>query len=307
MSKYTTELRYICEEQANRDTSGEYTDIASIIAAARPHIFSFDYPYYSAEQKEKTETNILRHFYTREISEEVYGLWKLRLEDRLNLIMPYYVDLFRSADIEFNPLNDVNYTETMDQDTTGTGSGVSSDTSSGTVHDTTNASTVTGEQTTSSDSRNASGSADRSATASSVVVDDENTISKYSDTPQGSITNLDADTYLTNATIGEKTADRNSSSSDNEQSNTTSSESGEASQNRDINSASSGDLDRTTNNQIDRIMTSSDTGTLDYSKTVVGKTGGKSYSELLTAYRNTILRIDSMICDELEDLFMLLW
>ena len=67
MSKYTTELRYICEEQAARTESGDYSDISSIIAAARPQIFSFNYPYYDSAQKEKTETNILRHFYTREI------------------------------------------------------------------------------------------------------------------------------------------------------------------------------------------------------------------------------------------------
>ena len=225
----------------------------------------------------------------------------------MNLIMPYYVELFKSAALEFDPLTDVDVTEKMDQDTTGTGSGVSSDSSSGSVHDTTNASSVTGEQTTSSDTRNASGSADRSASSSNTGTDSENSSSKYSDTPQGSITNLAADTYLTNATIVDKTGDHNSSAADSEQSNTTSSESGEAAQSRDINSASTGDLDRTMNNQTDRIMTSSDTGTLDYEKTIKGKRGGASYSEMLQAYRNTILRIDSMICDELEDLFMLLW
>ena len=111
MSKYTTELRYICEEQAGKDESVDYNSISEVIAAARPKIFNFDYPYYSEDQKQRTEENILRHFYTMEIGEETYGLWKLRLEDRMNQIMPYYVGLFNSVALEYDPLIDVDLKE----------------------------------------------------------------------------------------------------------------------------------------------------------------------------------------------------
>lgn len=307
MSKYTTELRYICEEQANRDTSGEYTDIASIIAAARPHIFSFSYPYYSEAQKEKTETNILRHFYTREISEEVYGLWKLRLEDRLNLIMPYYVDLFRSADMEFNPLNDVNYTETMDQDTSNEGRTTTTGETSGSVHDVTTATTTTDDDTTNTDHREDTTGVTRDVTDDRTTHISETDVSKYSDTPQGSITDLSDDTYLTNARIDTKTANNTDGDVIGETSTTTFETDDTLTSNRDIHTETDGELTRTTSGTSSSEMNSNDSGELNYEKTVVGKTGGKSYSELLTAYRNTILRIDSMICDELEDLFMLLW
>ena len=53
------------------------------------------------------EVKILRHFYTREIGEETFGLWQLRLCDRLNVIMPYYNQLYRSELIKFNPMYDV--------------------------------------------------------------------------------------------------------------------------------------------------------------------------------------------------------
>ena len=98
MSKYTTELRFICETLANLNESvgydgGDVTKIDSVkevIEASRQSIFNFDYPIFDQNYKVTLETKILRHFYTREIGEETYGLWKLRLEDKLNLIMPYY-------------------------------------------------------------------------------------------------------------------------------------------------------------------------------------------------------------------------
>ncbi len=42
-------------------------------------------------------------------------------------------------------------------------------------------------------------------------------------------------------------------------------------------------------------------------ETFKGKTGGKSYSKLLTEYRETFLNIDMLIIDELKDLFINLW
>ena len=44
-----------------------------------------------------------------------------------------------------------------------------------------------------------------------------------------------------------------------------------------------------------------------YSETVVGKMGGKSYSELIKEFRATFLKIDNMLVDELNDLFFGLW
>ena len=56
------------------------------------------------------EIKILMHFYTREIGEETFGLWQLRLCDRLNVIMPYYNQLYKSELIKFNPMYDVDLT-----------------------------------------------------------------------------------------------------------------------------------------------------------------------------------------------------
>lgn len=180
MSKYTTELRFICETEAGLSDSVGYDGVAKVIADARPKIFSFDYPIFDTDYKPTLETKILRHFYTREIALETYGLWKLKLEAKMNEIMPYYNQLYKSELIEFNPLwdTDLNTTGNRDEvvDTTGSG------TTSGTSQD--------------------------SGTDTRTSADKNNTWDLFSDTPQGGIRGiqgaeddpaLGTNAFLTNA------------------------------------------------------------------------------------------------------------
>ena len=44
MSKYTTQVRFICESLAGLTESKGYDDVNSIIETAAPKIFSFDFP-----------------------------------------------------------------------------------------------------------------------------------------------------------------------------------------------------------------------------------------------------------------------
>ena len=92
MSKYTTEVRYICEMYAG-GTSGDYDDIDDIVSSAREAIFA-SYPIFDEQYRPVLEKKILKHYYTREIGEESVGLWKMRLNNKLNEIMPYYNQLF---------------------------------------------------------------------------------------------------------------------------------------------------------------------------------------------------------------------
>lgn len=109
LSKYTTELRFICESSINLQQSLGYLSVKDIIAKSRTKIFNFDYPIFDKEYKSVLETKIIRHYYTREICEETVGLWKLRLEDKLNLIMPYYNQLYESELLKFNPFHNMDY------------------------------------------------------------------------------------------------------------------------------------------------------------------------------------------------------
>lgn len=104
MSKYTTEVRFICEELAGLDESKGYDDTDEIIETARPKIFDFDYPIFDEAYKPVLEHKILDHYYTREIGLETYGLWKQKLRAKMREIMPYYNKLYESELITFNPL-----------------------------------------------------------------------------------------------------------------------------------------------------------------------------------------------------------
>lgn len=181
MSKYTTEVRFICEVNSGLNESVGYSKIEDVITGAIPNIFDFDFPIFDESYRSVLERKILMHFYTREICEETVGLWKLRLDTRLNEIMPYYNKLYKSELLNFNPLYTDNLTRTR---TTKLNSKRETD-NNGKV-DTTNNSNSEGNG---------------------------NVRDLYSDTPQGSLNGVESGTYLTNARNTIDTSTSNSSSS----------------------------------------------------------------------------------------------
>ena len=126
MSKYTTEVRYICETYAGYTESQGFDKVEDIITAAAPHIFD-DFEIYDENYRLVLEKKILRNYYTREISEETVGLWKLRLNAKMDLIMPFYNKLYRSSLLEFNPFYDVDLTRDYTRKDKGNNSDISSD------------------------------------------------------------------------------------------------------------------------------------------------------------------------------------
>lgn len=112
MSKYTTEVRFICENAYNNENSG-FTSIDTILNTVAPKIFNFDFPIFDEQYRIPLETKILRTYYTREICEETVGLWKLRLQNKLCNIMPYYNQLYESAKLKFDVFKDVDYIEVI--------------------------------------------------------------------------------------------------------------------------------------------------------------------------------------------------
>ena len=96
MSKYTTEVRYICEMKSGipEELIDKYT-VDEIIEKSRLNIFNFDYPIYDSSYRATLEKKILRHYYTREICAETVGLWQLWLNAKLNNIMPKYNKLYQ--------------------------------------------------------------------------------------------------------------------------------------------------------------------------------------------------------------------
>lgn len=120
MSRYTTQVRFICEQLAGYPEEVGFPSVDDIIKKAAPKIFNFQYPIFDENYRIELETIILRHYYTREICAETVGVWKLWLEARMCEIMPYYNQLFKSELLKFPPFQDVDYRTTHHKDNSGT-------------------------------------------------------------------------------------------------------------------------------------------------------------------------------------------
>ena len=164
MSKYTTEVRFICENYSGLSESNGYSNVDKIVANSRAKIFDFDYPIYDESYRSVIETKILKHYYTREICADTVGLWKLWLNTRMNEIMPYYNQLYKSALLEFNPLYDVD---------------------------------ITTDHMVKNDGNRAN---DNTITNNGSSNNNSDNWNYYSDTPQGGLEGIETNTYLTNAT-----------------------------------------------------------------------------------------------------------
>lgn len=246
MSKYTTEVRFICETYAGMNESSGGNSVNDIISRARSKVFDFDFPIFDENYRSVLETKILKHFYTREIGYETVGLWKIKLDTKLNEIMPYYNKMYLSELFDVHPLYATNITREhkgkKDDDEKRKGKVTSETTSTGKGNGTSSNTSYT----------------------------------LYSDTPQGALTGVDNETYLTNAT---KVTDSGSTSS-----------------------STHNESDSTIDNTEDKQLRSTD----EYIDTIKGYEG-YDVNSLLKSYRDNILNIDLMIIDELENLFIQLW
>lgn len=285
MSTYTTEVRFICEEAAGLDHSEGYASINEILDKARGKVFDFDYPIFDESYRNVLENKILKHYYTREIGLETVGLWKFKLDTKMNEIMPYYNQLYKSELIKFNPMYDVDLTTDYSKEHNGT------------------------DDTNKQFNENGSYDEDSNYTENRVnhgVSTDigitENTEEKkndhwdmYSDTPQGGINGVRDEKYLTNAR--HVTDDSTGTKSKSEVNNTNTTDG-----NTDItgNANKDGNTNKNGNSTVNEVIKNTE----DYLHHVVGKTGGVSYSKMLDEYRKTFLNIDMKIINELGDLFM---
>lgn len=159
MSKYTTEVRFICENSAGLSKSEGADNVDSILDKCWNKVFNFDFPIFDENYRQVLCRKILKHYYTREIAHETVGRWKLALNAKLNEIMPYYNQLYKSELLEFNPFYDVDLTRSRE------GSGTSNRTSNNT-------------ETNSGTSKNVSSGSGTSNT---------DTLNRFSDTPQNSM------------------------------------------------------------------------------------------------------------------------
>ena len=89
-------------------------DVDTIISSVRTKIFDFTYPLPNDDEQTKInlETKIIKHYYMQEIGFETWGRFKLALNERMNLIMPYFNELYKSIKLQGdNPLTNLDIKE----------------------------------------------------------------------------------------------------------------------------------------------------------------------------------------------------
>ena len=315
MSKYTTQVRFICESVSGHTDSVGFDDVDSVIEDAIPYIFDFDFPIFDENYREVIETKILRHYYTREIGLETYGLWKLKLQTKLNEIMPYYNKLYQSELYTYNPLYDVDMTTTN----VGQRTGERTDINNAEISDSRSRTNTSKQSGTSVDERkNEFDGTRESENNESNVNSSESTGNRdtqsrdmYSDTPQGSLTGVDTNTYLTNfrkilgddttSEVGHSTGVTSGKQKITDGNTETTQGSNVTSSKREESTTDTGSQS-TSNSAVGKSK-----NTEDYVMHVFGKSAGANYAKMIKDFRDNLLNIDMDIIRDLADLFMLIW
>lgn len=256
--QYPPTLKKVCMDETG--LGPEYR-MEQIVAQATPYIFDFTYPMWNEAHKQILEQKIIKRYFYRQISCTDVDEWRFRLDAKMNEIMPYYNQMYESVGLLTDVLDDVEYTRIFDEANTNTG-----------IENT--AST----QRTDSESQN-TGTRNGSTRDASESL----TVNAASDTPQGQLTGLLNNTYLSAAT-----------KTDVESSNESSDSESRTSQGRGS-SETAGTFD----------TSSSKTGQRNYTEKVKGKMYPGSKAKVIMEYRKAILNIDAEIVGRMSDLFML--
>lgn len=142
MSKYTFEVRELVSTYGREEIKAWFSEyeLSDYLTAEEIAVINER----GTWDKDKLAERIIDHYYTREIGTNAIGQFKLFVKDKMHEVMETYAPLIYSAAIKFDPLVNVDYTESYEGSNTdsstssssGTGSGlvVSSDTPQGQIN-----------------------------------------------------------------------------------------------------------------------------------------------------------------------------
>lgn len=257
------------------------------------YLFPKNFPFYT--DSEEMRKNFIQKFYDeymfREIGFETTERFKRSLLGKLNLIMPYYEQLYKteleSKNINFLLNKDLK--ETFEREITGSNEVNSNATTNTTTNETNNTTNNATNTSTNSSTTNASTNASGTSSAS-------NNEMMY-DTPNTRIDDITK--YPTQGSQGQNSAETTSSATSNNTSEGTSSTT--------LNETSEGTSNQTSNATTTNRQTGENTQTERTSLLSQGNIGITSSAQLLKEWRDVIINIDRMILDDLEDLFLLLY
>lgn len=306
-------------------------------------LFHFDYDFYCDDQlvKKKFEQKFIDHYFFYEIGCETHARWSQMLKARLNLIMPYYKQLYetelKSKNIEF--LLNKDYTETFireldrtNQDTVNgeinnhssqTNNGVTNHHSSITQNEEIDGlNQVTSNETNSKNSENTSTrSTNDDVTQSNNLVKalnhKESSLNdgvSNANLEQGYLTAVSQDDENSKSTLSSLTNSNDSSSSHLDETITSSTNNHSTDTrtssltNEKQDEVTSNDNVTSTSNQSQVSRSNGEMGERE-SHTIIGKgnIGTTSSAELLSKWREVLINIDQLIINECKDLFMLIY
>lgn len=259
-------LKELCLELT--ELNAEEITLREVIEYSLPYIFDEVFPIFDEKHRAVLERKIVQHYFFRQLCCVDPEEWKLRLNTKMNEIMPYYNKMYESYQYLVDIMDDVDYERNIDEQNASqskekTNSTIESD-STGKVEST---SASTGNMETTSD---------------------EGVVNKvgYSDTPQGALSGVDTNTYLT-------TYQKTTNDTDKTQKSTSDTASNDFTKNQNESST-----DTTIDSQRDNA------GVVNRKERVKGKMYANTKSKMVMEYRKAIINIDLDIIKDLRPLFL---
>lgn len=239
------------------------------IEEGRKHLFDFDYPFFDEDYRPIFEKNFIKNFYTREIGFETEELFKLKLDTWLSINIGYYNKLFESEKMVYDPLLNTEMEIIRDKE---------------------NARLVDDTRAGLSDT-SSTGSENTSASGNTTDSRDNFNRDIKSDTP-------DQRLQLTTGTDGSGVIEYAS----------------EITENKDVGTTSSNATNQA-NTSVENKgkLASQEDYTRDekeneqFTENRKGKIGQQSYSSLMMEYRQSLLRVEKIMFEEMNQLFMLVY
>jgi hypothetical protein len=132
LSKYTVELRYIIDNEKLFPPKSDSLSLTTVLENYPLENESFVDPTRKDKKtrRQVLNENILSHFYFREIGFETVPMFLFYLKNKLNELMPLYNQKYKSIDMDINPIDNVNMTETFSHTIEGNGTSTSNGKSS---------------------------------------------------------------------------------------------------------------------------------------------------------------------------------
>lgn len=129
MSKYTTELRYVCATYTRPVVESWFKDYELTDYLTENQISVVEEA--GLWNKSKLAKKIVDHYFIREIGFETPALFQHYAKVYMNEIMERKLPLIYSNSIEYDPLINVDYTETFERESSGNASSSSTNNGSG--------------------------------------------------------------------------------------------------------------------------------------------------------------------------------